>query len=154
MAKNYLDKTGLSYFFNKIKSLIPTKISQLTNDSKFVEIIESGYTNEGYYYEKRSDGRMEINMKIEGSINISTAWGNAYISDNIRIPNYPVPFIERPIVEIWGQPKTGTQFKVIGNGNQDYGDVNHAGSVTLSRPNSRAGVSYVLDITAKGRWKE
>lgn len=154
MAKNYLDKTGLSYFFSKIKGLIPTKISQLTNDSKFVEITDSGYTDEGYYYEKRSDGQMEIRMTIEGSIDIATTWDDAYISDSIRLPNYPVSFIERPNVQITGQPKTGTQFTLAGNGNQDYGDVAHGGSVALSRPNKRSGVEYVLYVTAKGRWKE
>lgn len=153
MAKNYLDKTGLSYFFNKIKSLIPTKTSQLTNDSKFIEITESGYTEEGYYYEKRSDGRMEINMTIEGTIDIATAWDEDYISGNIRLPNYPFPFIERPNVQISPQPKAGTQFKLAGNGNQDYGDTAHPGSTALSRPNKRTGVEYVLYVTAKGRWK-
>lgn len=37
MAKNYLDKDGLSYFWNKIKAKIPTKTSQLENDSGFAD---------------------------------------------------------------------------------------------------------------------
>ena len=33
---NFLDKTGLSYLWGKIKALIPTKTSDLTNDSGFL----------------------------------------------------------------------------------------------------------------------
>lgn len=32
----FLDKTGLNYFWAKIKALIPTKTSQLTNDSGYI----------------------------------------------------------------------------------------------------------------------
>lgn len=34
-TKNYLDKTGLAYFWSKIVAKIPTKTSDLTNDSGF-----------------------------------------------------------------------------------------------------------------------
>ena len=33
---SYLDNIGLSYFWSKIKAAIPTKISQLTNDTAFI----------------------------------------------------------------------------------------------------------------------
>lgn len=36
MSYNFLDKTGLTYFWQKIKAKIPTKTSQLTNDSGFL----------------------------------------------------------------------------------------------------------------------
>ena len=39
MAK-FLDQTGLAYFWGKLKALIPTKTSELTNDSGFI----TGYT--------------------------------------------------------------------------------------------------------------
>lgn len=37
MAK-YLDKNGLLYFWGKIKALVPTKTSQIINDSGFVTV--------------------------------------------------------------------------------------------------------------------
>lgn len=37
----YLDKTGLRYLWNKIKVLIPTKTSQLTNDSGYINEVDS-----------------------------------------------------------------------------------------------------------------
>lgn len=49
---NYLDKTGLNYFWNKVKNkidgkadknAIPTTTSQLTNNSNFIE--STGITN-------------------------------------------------------------------------------------------------------------
>lgn len=33
---NYLDKTGLGEFWAKIKGIVPTKVSDLTNDSGYV----------------------------------------------------------------------------------------------------------------------
>ena len=35
-TKNYLDKTGLAYFWSKIVAKIPTATSDLTNDSGFI----------------------------------------------------------------------------------------------------------------------
>ena len=152
MAKNYLDKTGLNYFYSKIKNLIPTKTSQLTNDSGFATIVESGTTDDGSYI-KYSDGYMEVHQTVKGTTNISTAWGSLYISGNIRLPNYPVSFIERPTTIISGQPQSGTQFFLVGNGNSDDGDSAHAGTTALGRPNSRTNVAYTLDVIAKGKWK-
>jgi len=40
MSYNFLDKTGLAYFWSKIKAKIPTKTSQLTNDSHLSYSIE------------------------------------------------------------------------------------------------------------------
>lgn len=39
----YLDKNGLTYFFQKVKALIPTKTSQITNDSNFA--VDSSYVH-------------------------------------------------------------------------------------------------------------
>ena len=41
-TKNYLDKTGLTYFWSKIKAALPTKTSDLTNDSGFVSTSDTG----------------------------------------------------------------------------------------------------------------
>ena len=118
------------------------------------EIIESGYTDEGYYYEKRADGRMEVTMTVEGSIDISKAWGNMYVSNDLRLPNYPVPFIERPTVVVSPQTQSGTQFILIGHGGSGNNSTeNFPGYVALARPNSRTGVAYILDVIAKGKWK-
>lgn len=40
MANSYLDKTGLAYLWGKIKALIPTKTSDITNDSGYVTSTE------------------------------------------------------------------------------------------------------------------
>ena len=42
-TKNYLDKTGLAYFWSKIVAKIPTATSDLTNDSGF--ITDAGVTS-------------------------------------------------------------------------------------------------------------
>lgn len=42
MSKKYLGITGLTYFFNKIKALIPKKTSELINDSNYVTNMDYG----------------------------------------------------------------------------------------------------------------
>ena len=45
MSINFLNLIGLDYFKEKIVSLIPTKVSQLTNDSKYVTDSDSRLSN-------------------------------------------------------------------------------------------------------------
>ena len=64
MAEKYLDKTGLTYFWGKVKayvsSVLPTKLSDLTNDTGFVDegeiitvvTIGSGLGNDYYQIDK------------------------------------------------------------------------------------------------------
>lgn len=40
-TKNYLDKTGLAYFWSKIVAKIPTATSDLTNDSGFIDEVST-----------------------------------------------------------------------------------------------------------------
>lgn len=57
MSYKYLDLTGLSHFWDKIKAKIPTKTSQLTNDSGFVNSsgnVATATTLQAYLY-NRSD---------------------------------------------------------------------------------------------------
>lgn len=52
MSTIYLDKTGLGLVWNKIKGLIPTKVSDLTNDSGYITSYPSNvsaFTNDAGY---------------------------------------------------------------------------------------------------------
>jgi len=49
-VSKYLNDTGLSAVWTKIKALIPTKVSQLTNDSGFINNEHMGYISNGYLY--------------------------------------------------------------------------------------------------------
>lgn len=120
---------------------------------KGAKIIESGSNDNGSYV-KFEDGTMIAYMTVEGTTNISTAWGSLYVSPTITLPDFPVPFIKRPIINRSLQPKTGTQFFEVNNGNQNYGSSTNAGATAIGRPNSRTGVAYLIDIEAIGRWKD
>lgn len=52
MAK-YLNETGLATLWTKIKTLIPTNVSQLTNDSGFINTEHMGYLTKDYLYVPR-----------------------------------------------------------------------------------------------------
>ena len=116
------------------------------------QIVEKG-SNDNGSWTKWSDGTMIINQIIKGTADIATAWGTLYTSDSITLPNFPMPFIERPTIVVGAQTQTGTQYILTGNGNGDCGDALHGGSVCLVRPNSRTGVAYILEVIAKGKWK-
>lgn len=47
MAKKYLDSTGLATLVNKIKALIPSKTSDLTNDSNYVKNTDYAASSKG-----------------------------------------------------------------------------------------------------------
>ena len=44
-TNTFLDKTGLAHLWEKIKAKIPTKTSQLTNDSGFINTVDSRLSN-------------------------------------------------------------------------------------------------------------
>lgn len=46
----YLNDTGLALVWEKIKELIPTNVSQLTNDRGFINTEHMGYISNGYLY--------------------------------------------------------------------------------------------------------
>lgn len=57
---SYLDKEGLEYTWNKIKPWIPTKTSDLTNDSGF--ITEAGSGDAHYVFTQATpSARWEVN---------------------------------------------------------------------------------------------
>lgn len=73
----FLDETGLAHLWSKIKSLIPTKLSQLSNDSGYIK----SYTE--------TDPTVPSHVKSITSANI-TSWNNkAEKSDIPTIPSIP-----------------------------------------------------------------
>lgn len=84
MASKFLNDTGLAYFWAKIKALIPTKISDVTNDSQYVT--ESWV--EQYVEEHTSESSViviEEELLPGGGIsdNITTKLGTPTVTDTI-----------------------------------------------------------------------
>ena len=116
-------------------------------------IVESG-SNENGSWTKWSDGTMIVNKTLYGTADITNAWGTLYTSATVSLGSFPVSFIERPTIIVSPQTQTGTQYMLTGtSGGNNYGSADYAGSVCLTRPNSRTEVAYVLDVMAKGKWK-
>ena len=115
-------------------------------------IIESGSNVNGSYI-KYSDGTMVVSQIVEGSIDISKAWGSLYVSEDIKLPNFPVSFIKNPTTVVSPQTQSGTQFMLVGSGGSGNGDKTFGGHYALVRPNSKKGVAYVLEVIAIGKWK-
>lgn len=116
------------------------------------KIIESGSNANGSYI-KYENGSMITSQTVEGSTNISKAWGSLYVSEDIKLPNFPVSFIENPTTVVSPQTQSGTQFMLVGSGGSGNGNETFGGHYALVRPNSRTGVAYVLEVIAIGKWK-
>ena len=121
------------------------------------QAVERGSIIEGNTYEtwtKYADGRMEITKRVSGSADVTTAWGSIYTSNNISLGDYPVAFTERPVVNISSLTATDSQYILTAiNLSTNTDDNINIGTICILRPNSRAGVPYIFDITAIGRWK-
>ena len=117
------------------------------------DVVESGADGSGIYT-KLSDGTMIVRQTITGSIDISKAWGSLYVSEDIKLPNFPASFIEDPTTVVSPQTQSGTQFMLVGSGGSGNGDKTFGGHYALVRPNSRTAVAYVLEVIAIGRWRK
>ena len=126
--------------------------SQRAVNKAISTIIESGSNVNGSYI-KYSDGTMVVSQIVEGSIDISKAWGSLYVSEDIKLPNFPVSFIKNPTTVVSPQTQSGTQFMLVGSGGSGNGDKTFGGHYALVRPNSRTAVTYVLEVIAIGKWK-
>lgn len=134
-------------------SIVHKQGSQITPLDTYLDtIVESG-SNANGSWTKWSDGTMIIDKIISGTADITTAWGNLYVSRDINLGSFPVSFIETPTVVVSPQTQTGTQYMLVGNGGYGYATNVNAGSVALVRPNSRTSVAYRLEVIAKGKWK-
>lgn len=141
-----------TYPENQIHDAYSTSATDTYSCNYINGIVESG-SNANGNWTKWADGTMIIDKIVSGTTDVTTAWGNLYVSKNINLGNFPVPFIEIPTVIVSPQTQTGTQYMLIGQGGSGYGTETNAGNVQLVRPNSRTGLAYRLEVMAKGKWK-
>ena len=74
----YIDENGLLYLWQKIKSIIPSKVSDLTNDSKYQTDANVKSTVESYGYQTKANVKSTIeDYGYQTSSQVSTAISNA-----------------------------------------------------------------------------
>ena len=92
-SKKYLDKAGLTYFWEKIKSAIsdaiPTKTSDLTNDSNYVTDASYVHTDNNYTTTEKNKlagvaSGAEVNVQSDWNVTDNTS--DAYIANKPSIP--------------------------------------------------------------------
>lgn len=95
MAKKYLDDNGLLYFWQKIKSLfalkteLPTKTSDLTNDSDYV--VDASYTHTDNNYTTTEKNKLSgiasgAEVNVQADWNVTDSASDAYIKNKPTIP--------------------------------------------------------------------
>lgn len=109
-----------------------------------VPIIERGSN-----YIKFSNGIMIYHAIQEWTGKINTVWGGLYISEDIVLNDYPVPFIEKPDISIF--VTTGYSSFVM---NVNTGLPTCPPWVNLVRGNALdTNATYYINVIAIGRWK-
>lgn len=95
MAKKYLDNNGLLYFWQKIKTIfalkteLPTKTSDLTNDSDF--ITDANYTHTDNNYTTTEKNKLAgiasgAEVNVQADWNVTSTSSDAYIKNKPTIP--------------------------------------------------------------------
>ena len=78
-TKNYLDKTGLTYFWSKIKAALPTKTSDLANDSGFITASANNLSN--YYTKSQTYSQSETDSLLESISKAKIDYGDVQSED-------------------------------------------------------------------------
>lgn len=85
-TKNYLDKTGLAYFWSKIVAKIPTATSDLTNDSDFVEDASYVHTDNNY---TTAEKNKLAGIAAGAEVNVQANWTQTTTTADDYIKNKP-----------------------------------------------------------------
>lgn len=146
---NFLDKTGLGQVWAKIKALIPTKTSELTNDSgyitsytdeklKIIDIANDSGSNLGYLIFGNGAGAQirnydSKNLYYEIQPGTGSTTGTALLS----IGNNSVDKRARGMIRLFGANGSYTNLRVTSSG----------GSKTITFPDKEGTVALTSDIT-------
>lgn len=111
-------------------------------------IIESGSNANGNYI-KFSDGTMICTKSVIVSTKIENPWGNLFESLQIDLGNFPVSFIETPVLSVnktigrgsWIELVEGTTNSAIGN------------TYLVSAVSTTSTTNITINIIAIGKWK-
>ncbi|MCI8699743.1 MAG: tail fiber protein [Clostridia bacterium] len=64
-------------------------------------LVERGHNEKGYY-EKYSDGTLKCwGSKEFGTVDINTAFGALFVSSALTLNDFPIPFVDKPILTKW-----------------------------------------------------
>ena len=114
-------------------------------------IVETGSNANGTYV-KYSDGRMECYKRVtQKNVKLTGTWYGLYTNENdtmLDLGNYAATFIEEPVVNITYMGGNGCW---LINNNQH--SASSPGKVQLCTVSSRTIGTWILYITAKGKWK-
>ena len=106
---------------------------------------------------KLADGTMICVMTYKVSTAITYAWRNMYISANtIDLPNYPVEFINIPVVTMTLTNVTGDGAWFMSGSSTTSKQPNkkHAGNYYLCRGDVlNSAKEFIFNIIAVGKWK-
>ncbi len=126
---------------------LSAKQGKILND-KISEIIESGSNSNGNYI-KFSDGTMICTKSVIASTKIENPWGNLFESSQLDLGNFPVSFIETPVLSVNKTIGRGSWLELVeGTTNSAIGR-----TFLVSAVSTTATTNITINIIAIGKWK-
>lgn len=111
-------------------------------------IKESGSNDDGYYI-IFDDGTMRCRKIVEGTTDITTAWGSGFTTgaqNTIQLGAYPKPFAEKPALSITLERYSDNAWLASLQGST----ATDIGRISLLRFNERENVEFQIHVTAEG----
>ena len=126
---------------------IDAKTQNLPDNGSAIYVTETSANHIKY-----SDGTMKVWGKYEGTVDVTSQWGDMYVGSHSTKITFPQSFISAPIVSknvFMGSttsfiPVEYLRFVVESNGML---------GISLMRPTSATDVAFVVHYEATGKWK-
>ena len=124
------------------------------NGDNLYPIVFEKVTNSNGTAYKLADGTMICVMTHKVTTTITAGWKNMYLGGTFNLPNYPVEFIDIPIVNITITNFTGDGAWYMSGGANNKPDKKHAGNYYLCIGDAlTTAKEFVFNIIAVGKWK-
>lgn len=132
--------------FNANFDIIDNEIFDLKTDF----VIATG-TQNGWTYRRWNSGLMECYARIAVSFVAGISWGAIYRTEpNLYNQEYPVPFIDTPVLVRSFDSSKGTSWALASSG----ASKTNTGGTMFANPVQNIKESGYLSFFAQGRWKE
>lgn len=146
-----INKITLYFGTNTPPASVKPQIEEGTRKSNFTPwagyIVGSGFNDNGSYI-KYSDGTMICRNKKTFNIATNIAYGALFRTEGIDFPNFPVAFKDVPDISCFC---IGVNTALLANWSASTKE--KIGSLIGIRPVSTNAQDYIINYTARGKWK-
>lgn len=149
-SENLADKSWKRMAFTNDIPTVPTKVSQLQNDSGFTTFDCNIGTSGIWSYAKFSNGLAICYAREEKTISVSNSFGDIKTSASQTVNDFPFNFTAVPTVSRWID---GSNSGIPMNSGNVNASVSNAGGYQVARGTTVTNGSFIINTIAIGKWK-